>query len=532
MTGLGVLARLAVRRNRWFLAIWLLGLFVVVPATAAAYEQVIPDPAQAGFIIEGLANNPTMRAMLGPPFSLVEPGGFTVWRVGTFVATVAGVMAVLATIRLTRADEEEGRTELVRSGVVGRHAPLAAAVLVTLAACFLLGLLVTAGMVGVGTDVTGSVAFGLGMALTAAVFVGVGALAAQLTSSARAARGIALAVLGAAYLVRAVADGVAEDSPLRRLQWLSPVEWMALARPYAVERWWVLMLPAALTAVLVALAVRLEARRDHGSGLWPARPGPPHAARLLSSPAGLAWRLQRGTVLGWTVGLVVFSAAIGSLTPSFTTMFRDVPRLEIIMRRMGAGAEQLTEGFYVAMLSIVVLMVAAHGLQLLGRLHQEETAGRAEVVLSTAVRRTGFAASHLVLALVVPTLLLLVSGALLAASQAATDGTWRPLADVVAGAAALAPGVWLVVALGVLLHGWLPHAGWLAWLVVGWSLVVTWIGALLNLPAWLLDLTPFAQLPALPVETMRSAPVLVTTAVAVVLLVLGLVGYRRRDLNV
>ena len=531
MTGLGALVRLAVRRNRWFLAVWLLGLFAVVPATAAAYEQVIPDPAQARLIIEGLSNNPTMRAMLGPPFSLTEPGGFTVWRVGTFVATVAGVMAILGTIRLTRADEEAGRTELVRSGVVGRHAPLAAAVLVGLAASALLGLLVTAGMVAVGTDPTGSVAFGLGMALTAAVFVGVGALTAQLTSSAHAARGIALAVLGAAYLVRALADGVGADSPLRRLQWMSPVEWMALARPYAVERWWVLALPAALTAALVALAVRLEARRDHGSGPWPPRPGPPRAGNLLSSPAGLAWRLQRGTILGWTIGLVVFSVAIGSLTPSFASMFRDVPRLEMVLRRMGAGAEQLTQGFYVAMLSIVVLVVAAHALQLLGRLHQEETVGHAEMVLSTAVRRTWFAASHVLLALVVPAALLVVSGTLMAVPQAAADGSWGVVGDVVAGAAVLVPGVWLVVGLGLLLHGWLPHAGWLPWLVVGWSLVVTWIGALLNLPDWLLELTPFAQLPQLPVETMRWAPVLVTATLAVVLLALGLAGYRRRDLK-
>ncbi|PFG39695.1 ABC-2 type transport system permease protein [Georgenia soli] len=530
MNGLGTLVRLGARRNRLYLAVWLLGLFVVVPATATAYEQVIPDPVQAGPIIEGLSNNPTMRAMLGPPFSLVEPGGFTVWRVGTFVATVAGVMAILATVRLTRADEEAGRTELVRSGVVGRHVPLVAAVLVSLAACAVLGVLVTAGMAGAGTDATGSVAFGLGMALTAAVFVGVGAFAAQLTSSARTARGIALAVLGAAYLLRALADGVAADSPVRRLQWVSPVEWMALARPYADERWWVLLLPAALTAVLVALAVRLEARRDHGSGPWPPRPGPPGAGALLSSPAGLAWRLQRGTIFGWTIGLLVFSVAIGSLTTSFSSMFQDVPRLEMVLRRMGAGAEELTQGFFVAMLSIVVLVVAALGLQLLGRLHQEETAGHAEVVLSTAVRRTGFAGSHLQLALVVPTVLILASGALMAVPQAVADGDPGVVGDVVSGAAALLPGVWLVAGLGMLLLGWLPRLGWVAWLVVGWSLVVTWIGALLNLPDWLLELTPFAQLPQLPVEAMRWTPVLVTAAIAAGLVVLGLVGYRRRDL--
>lgn len=532
MNGLGALVRLGIQHNRWFLAAWLLGLFVVVPATAAAYEQVFPDPARAGLVIAGLSDNPTMRAMLGPPFSLVEPGGFTVWRVGTFVATVSGVMAILGTLRLTRADEESGRIELVRSGVVGRHAPLAGAVLVNLGACALLGVLVVVGMVGVGTDAVGSVAFGLGLAATAAVFTGVGAVAGQLTSSARTARGMALGVLGVAYLLRALADGVAADSPVRGLRWLSPVEWMALTRPYAQERWWVLLLPTALAGALVLLAVRLEARRDHGSGMWPARPGPPRGAPLLSSPTGLAWRLQRGTVLGWTAGLTVFSVLIGSLTPSFASMFSDVPRLESIMRRMGAGAQELTEGFYVAMLSLVVLVAAALGLQLLGRLHQEEIAGRADVVLATAVRRTGFAASHLLLALTVPTALMVMCGALIALPQAAADADWAVVGEVVAGAAVLVPGVWLVVGLGVLVHGWLPHLGWLPWLVVGWSLIVTWIGALLNLPDWLLELTPFAQLPQLPVEPMGWTPVLVTAALAAALLPLGLTGYRRRDLDV
>ncbi|WP_324652270.1 hypothetical protein [Georgenia sp. H159] len=531
MSGLGTLVRLALRRNRWFLTVWLLALVVVVPATAAAYEQVVPDLGQGRLVIEGLANNPTMRAMLGPPFSLTEPGGFTVWRVGTFVATLAGVMSVLGTVRLTRADEEAGRTELLRSGVVGRHAPLAAATLVGLGACTLLGLLVSGAMVAVGTDPTGSAAFGLGVALTAGMFVGVGALAAQLTGSARAARGIGLAVLGVAYLVRAVADGVPADSPLRRLQWASPVEWMALARPYADERWSVLLLPAVLTAVLVALAVWAEARRDHGSGPWLPRPGPPTAGELLSSPSGLAWRLQRGTVLAWAVALAVFAGAIGSLTPSFAAMFSDLPQLEELLLRMGAGAEQLTQGFYVAMLSILVLVIAAHGLQLLGRLQHEETEGRAGIVLSTDVRRTRFALSHTLLALGAPTVLLLVCGALLAVPQAVDDGSWAVVTDVVAGAAALLPGVWLVVGLGLLLHGWVPQAGWIAWLVVGWSLVITWIGALLSLPDWLLELTPFARLPQLPVEDMRWLPVVVTTVVAAALLAVGLAGYRRRDLE-
>lgn len=270
LAGLGALVRVAVRRSRWFYLAWVLALVSVVPLTAAAYEQVV-DPRNADLLITTMTHNPTMRAMLGPPFDLYTPGGFTVWRVGTFAAAMSGSMAVLGVVRSTRAEEEDGRTELLRSGAVGRHAPLAAGVLVALGACGALATLIAVSMVAVGEPVPGSVAFGLGTGLVGAVFVGVGALAAQLTASARAARALGMWVLAAAYTLRAVADGAPEDSALRPLAWLSPVEWMALSRPYADERWWVLLLPVVACVALLGGAVArwrrrraLEARRDQG----------------------------------------------------------------------------------------------------------------------------------------------------------------------------------------------------------------------------------------------------------------------------
>ena len=73
-----------------------------------------------------------------------------------------------------------------------------------------------------------------------------------------------MAVLGVAYLVRALADGVTDSSPLHALQWVSPLEWAALARPYAGERWRVLALPCCATGVLSALAFRLESGATTG----------------------------------------------------------------------------------------------------------------------------------------------------------------------------------------------------------------------------------------------------------------------------
>lgn len=530
MTGLGTLARLALRRNRWFYLAWILGMAAVAPATAAAYETIVGPLGGTG-ALDLLAGNPTMRAMLGPPYDLTSPGPFTVWRVGTFMATVAGIMAVLGVVRVSRADEEEGRTELLRSGVVGRHAPLTAAVLVGLAACAVLGLLVAAGMVAAGEPVQGSVAFGAGSTLVPAVFVGVGAVTAQVTASARAARGLGLAVLGAAYLLRAVADAAADGSATRALAWLSPVQWMALVHPYGDERWWVLLLPATLTALLVAAAFALEARRDHGAGLWAVRAGRDRAAPSLLSVGGLVGRLQRGSLLGWLVGLGVFALGMGSLSGSFDTMLEQIPVLETMLRRLGQGAEQLVDAFFVALLGVVAVLVSVLAVQLWQRLATEEHRGHAELLLATAVPRARLATAYLVVAAVGSTAASALFGALLGLPESFSRDDVAPMVGSLSGALALAPGALLVLGIAVLLHGWLPRLAWSVWVVVGWSLFMIWVGSLLGLPDWLVRLTPWAALPALPVEEMDWAPVLSVTAAALVLMALGVWGYSRRDLR-
>ncbi|QFG69418.1 ABC transporter permease [Ornithinimicrobium pratense] len=530
LTGLGALLGLAVRRSRWFYLTWVLALASVVPLTATAYETIV-DPGNAPLLIRTMENNPSMRALLGPPTDLTTPGGFTVWRVGTFTVVMGAVMAILGVVRSTRAEEEDGRTELLRSAAVGRYTPLVAGVLAALLACLALAVLITAGMVAVGEPLAGSMALGLGTGLVGAVFAGVAAVSAQLSSSARGARALALWTLAAAYTVRAMADGASTQGPLHRLGWGSPVQWMALARPYADERWWVLLLPLTAAVLLVAAAVVLESRRDHAAGLWPSRRGRATAPASLSSPLGLSWRLLRGSLLGWTIGMVLFALAMGSISTGFGDVLEGTPQLALIFERLGGGARQLSEAFYVALLSLVAIVMGILAVQLLHRLEAEERGGQVELVLSTAVQRTRLLGSYLLWATVVPVALLTLAAVLMTLNQAATEDDWGWPVRVAAGAVALAPGGLLLLGLAVFLHGWAPRLSWLVWAVVGWSLFVVWVGAVLGLPAWVTRLTPWAPLPQLPAEQMNWLAVLATTAVAAALALAGVVGYRRRDLG-
>lgn len=522
--GTGLLARLALRRSRWFWGAWVLALWATLPATVSKYATVMgsdPTSPAGRATADSLAGNVTMRALLGPPYDLFHPGPFTMWRVGTFVAAATALVGALGVVRATRAEEEDGRAELLRSGAVSPRAPLAAGVLVGLGACALLAVLVAATM---PRPLDGALAVGLGIGLTGAVGVGAGAVAAQLASTARGARGIAASAVGLAYLVRAVADGAGTGAALG---WASPLEWAAYARPYAGTLWWVLGLLAALAAALVACAFALQGRRDLGAGVLPVRPGP--ATGRVRGPWGLAWRLDRGSVLGWAVGVVVSGVGLGNLAGSVTQMVRDNPQVEAMFRRLGRGGG-LLDSFYSAMLAIVVTVLGLLAVQLVARARREEERGHAELLLAGPVRRTALLLPHVVLALVVPTVLLTAVGALMALPQALDEGSAAPLARVAGAGLVLAPGLWVVTGIAVALLGWAPRLGTVAWVVLGWSVAVVWLGALLQLPDALQRLTLWHALPALPGAPMAWTPVLVTTALAGVLLAAGLTGYRRRGI--
>jgi len=121
-----------------------------------------------------------------------------------------------------------------------------------------------------------------------------------------------VAFLGVVYVLRAIGD-TAGDGGAVWLRWLSPIGWGQQVRPFAGDRWWVLVLPLVFFVVVAGAAHALVARRDYGAGLLPDRPGPATASASLRGPLGLAWRLHRGALYGWTAGFVLVGLVFGNV---------------------------------------------------------------------------------------------------------------------------------------------------------------------------------------------------------------------------
>jgi len=530
-TGTGRLFRLAVRRDRVVGTAWVLGLFAFAYSQAASIVSLYPTQADLDRLARtagGIGANPAVVALQGPAYDASSYGGATAWQVVTPGVLLIGLMSILLLTRHTRQEEETGRAELVSAGVVGRHAWLAAGLLYVLAVNVVLAVLSALGYVSAGLPAPGSFTLAAVCGLTGLVFAGVAAICAQLTEYARPANGMALAVLGAAFLLRAIGDTSTE---LSWLSWLSPIGWAERFQPFAGDRWEVLVLPLAALVILVAAAAVLLVRRDFGAGVLATGLGPAAAPPWLGSPLGLAWRLQRGALAGWTVGAAVAGVSFGVIAQDMAQFASEDPETAKMLASLG-GSGSITDIYLAAILTWIGMLAAGYAVQATLRLRAEEAEQRAEPVLATTASRVGWAGSHLLVAAGGAAVVLATGGALAGLAHGLRSGDVADQLGRVLGAALVQlPAVWVMAAVGAALFGLAPRlVVGATWAILAVALTIAMFGEPLRFAQWVLDLSPFAHLPRLPAADFVATPLLWLLAAAAVLAAAGLAAFRRRDL--
>ena len=525
LTGLGRLVRLVVRRDRVRLLVWVLATVSVVLVSAGSLPPLYPDRASQLQYVDLATGNPALLAFGGPGSGFDDPniGVILVNETQLWAGMTVALMAVFLLTRHTRAEEDDDRADVIRSGVVGRHAPLAAAALVATMAILAIAVICALGFIALGYATVGSVSLAASLAATGLVFVGVTAVAAQVASSSRATLGASTAVLGAMFLLRAIGDA-GTGWP----RWLSPLGWAQSGQAFAGERWWPLVLCSALGAGLLVVANQLSTRRDLGSGLIASRPGPARAHRWLTHPVGLAVRLQRGSLIAWTLGLLIFGALYGSIGDQIGTFIEDNPvYADLVAQLQGAD---LTDSFFATALTMLALLASGFAISAALHLRTEENAGRADSLLAGPLSRTRWAASHLAVASVGSTAIVLAGGLGTGIAYALVAGDAAQVPRLVGASLVTVPGVLVFVGIASALFGLVPRAALATWAALAVVFVVAFFGELVRLPQWARDLSPFTHLPALPAEPLQWGPVLAVLAVSTTLVAAGLWGLHRRDI--
>jgi ABC-2 type transport system permease protein len=526
LAGTGVLIRLVLRRDRVRLPVWLVGIGGRLLVSSATIRGVYPTRRDLETYAELVRGSAAMIVQSGPGHGLDDPtlGAVLVNETAVWATIAVALMSVFLVARHTRAEEESNRAELVRSAPVGRHAPTAAAVGVAAAANLVLGATIAVGLVVLGHPVAGSAAFGAAVAATGLTFTGLALLAAQVSGTARGVLAIGVGALAVAFALRAAGD-VGDG----RLSWLSPIGWAHAVRPFAGERWVVLGLPLATTTLLVAAAVAVVARRDLGAGLIGERPGPATMTRWSSSAPGLVLRLQRGSLLGWSVGLLTLGVFYGVVGDQADDLLSDSPEMQEFFAQFGGAA--LVDAFLATSLLLLSLIGSGFAVASALRPRGEEVAGRAEPVLTTGTSRWAWAASHLAVAVGGTVVVLGAGGLGVGMGYAVAVADPGEVPRLVAAALVNVPAALVLVGVATALFGAAPRAAPLAWLALAVAVVAGVLAELLRLPQWARNLSPFEHVPALPALPMAWGPVVVLTGVAAGLALVGLVGFRRRDVG-
>lgn len=530
MGGLGHTGRLflfALRRDRWLVPLCVLGLVAWTAMYVASYKGLYSDPAELEKLAASMEGNAAVIAMQGPTRALDTLPGVIVWETVPVVSILSAVLSLFLVTRHTRMEEEDGRTDLLLASGAGRVAPLAAALGLTAAALGLAAVGEATVLIAAGFDPGQSI-------LTAAAILGVGltiagttAVCAQVTGKARLTRGLVAGVIGLAWALRAIGD-LGDGT----LTWASPLGWAELTHPFSGGRWWVLLLPLAATAITVALAVATLSRRDIGAGLLQPRPGSRRAEGLLLRPIGLPLRIQRGTIIGWTAALGAYGLVIGGMGDVVEDVLRSSPAVKEALSAGGTATAgpALLDSYFASLLVILAIFGAAFTISSALRPHSEEAHGRAELLLASPLGRVRWVAGHVAIGLVASAAMMALLGLTIGIGRGISTGDFSRVPALIGAGAAQAPAMWILGGAAVLLFGLSDRLAGAAWGLLIACFAIWSMAAFGDLPEWVNDLSPFTHTPLLPYADAEPGTLIAMTAVAAVLIGVGLALFRRRDL--
>ncbi|WP_427868645.1 ABC transporter permease [Leucobacter luti] len=496
---IGVLVAHQLRRDRIQAPIWVAATAILAWSAVIGVEQSYGSDAQRAALLQTVAVNPVILLFRGLP-SGAESAAFALFLILPWLTMLAALAGLLLAVRHTRAEEESGRGLLIGAAPVGRLSEVTATLI---AGCIVqaavglavAGVFMVCGLPPRGSWVAGAATSGVGI-----VFLAVGLCSAQLARSARGARSIAVWLMLITFVISGIGNALGVPSKdLTRIEssglvWASPFGWAEQTRPFDADASGPLLLCLLVSTVLVALALALRQARDQDEGMLPQLPGRSHAPASLSSMPGLAWRLSRGSLLGWMIGGFLTGLLSTGMGAAVRAAGNEIPAVQELLRSL-VGRADVEAGMVVIFYVVVGVLAACWAVQSMCRARQEEVHGTRELVAAPPLDRVAWLGAFAVNA--AAGVVLVCAAALLGsvAGALSADAT-RLIPD--AAVAALGQILAALVFIGVtgIVFVLIPRAT----IPLSWSLVLVALGAglfapLFRAPDWVSRLSPFAVAP-------------------------------------
>lgn len=540
LKGTWQLVRVNLRLDRVKLPVAIIALCLMLFFTVSSVVDLY-GTSQEGLLNYAATSAPSVvgRAFAGPLHG-PELGSVVLNEGFLFTAIAVAFISTLTVIRHTRQNEETDRSELIGSMIVAKHSPLVAALITALFANLAIAVLSSLVLiVGSGGDlpIAGSVLTGATLGCIGLVFAGLAGIVAQLTDGARSANAICALIIGLAFLFRAIGDvtgnlvnnGLGVQSTFA--SWLSPLGWGQQVYAYTENNIWILGLFAISIIISTGIATYLMTKRDIGSGIFATKPGRSRAKNSLLSTFGLARRLQAGIFRGWAFATIVLSVSYGLSLREFQGFLEDNEEFREAISSISDSSSNINYIFLSVLIAFMGITIAGYVAQALLRMRSEESSGRVESILGTSVSRTKWMLSHISYVIMGAIVLTIISALGMGITYVvSTSAPMSQLWDVVFASITQITAIAAFAGFVIALFSFLPNLAMpIAWGGFAACIVILQLGVVLDLPQWIIDISPFGHLPAMPADSFQLAPVMWLSAFAISLSIVGIVRFRNRD---
>lgn len=525
--GTAAMIRLILRRDRIILPLFIIFMALIVIGIAASFASLYSDAAARQAFFIQIQNNPSIVALLG---SVLDSsiGGLTAWRTSVAGPLIMGLISIFLMIRHTRSEERKGRLELLDSTAVGRQASLTSAFITTFGANIIIAVIISLGLIGVGLPAASSIVLSLTISTFGCLFATIAGVCVQLTESSGDARYLTISILVGFFVLRILGWDNGGNS---WISWLSPFGWVHYIRPFAGNDLWVFGIFLIFILGLTVTAYWLSSMRDVGAGVIAQRPGPARASKNLQSSFALAWRLHRGLLLFWILIFALMGMILGFTAQTVTDIIAANPQFMNLILQLGGNAGP-ADSYFAMVLAFLGELFAVYAILATLKLRSQESKKYSEFVLANSVSRSKWAASNLFFAVLGPAMVVIIFALVCGLVYGLNTGNLsHDLPRILAAAIAYLPAIWVFTGISIVIFGLIPRLTGLSWAALGLIVIIDLLGEFFDVNQWILNISPFTHVPKLFAGDTIGLSIILLLGVAVMLIVIGLVGFQRRDIT-
>ncbi|MDR2571579.1 MAG: hypothetical protein LBD23_14980 [Oscillospiraceae bacterium] len=549
-----LLTKFILRRERVISVVWILALAFAVVGLVPGMDSAIDFESRE--TLAPMLENPALVAMFGKAYAIEHPGFGALYVNLMLLVTAVPVvlMNIFFVVRHTRADEEKGRYEVVRSLPTGRLANLHSTMISAVVVNILLALVIGLGMFAVGDEsmsFNGSMLFGVALGAVGLVFAAIAALFSQLSSNSRGAMGYAFGALAILYFLRAPGD---MNADMEILALISPLGLVLRTQAYAGDYWWPIFILLGTAVVITLVAYKFNYSRDIDQGLIPARAGRAHGSALVRTPFGLAFKLLRTSLIVWTAGMFMLGASYASVFGEIddfiaqNDMYRDLilgpagieltqdlspeETVAFMKEAVSAAGFTIAELFASMISSMMSMTVMVPVILFMKRAKNEEREIRTELIIATPVSRRKYLAGYAIIAFTAAIVIqfMWAIGMYSYGASILPDPGDLSFNFMMNSFFVYIPAIWVIIGLVILLIGLLPKRTGIIWGYFAFTFFFMLFGRM-GMFDWAVKLTPFGYVPDLPMDDINFLTLGVLTLIAAALTTAGFYFYGKRDIN-